>query len=59
MAAELEDSAWDRFQELNEQGAEGLPPDGYDIMDSLRHNPDLAPLLVTLQGDADAAAGRD
>lgn len=36
--------------EIQETQTETLPTDGYDVLDSLRAHPDLAPVIVHLQG---------
>ena len=51
VAAEIGDAAWTGTAELNQTTAqETLPAEGYDVLDSLRADPGLAPLLVRLQG---------
>jgi hypothetical protein len=53
VAAELEDSAWEGALELEGLRDAGAADQGssYDILDSLRADPPLAPLLVYLQDD--------
>jgi len=50
VAAEISDSSWDGAMDLDQTATKkALPADGYDFLDSLRANPDVAPLLVRLQ----------
>lgn len=50
VAAEISDTSWNGAMELDQTATqETLPAEGYDVLDSLRGNPDVAPLLVRLQ----------
>ena len=50
LAADLEDSAWTGSRELDAVAVEGLEQSGLDVLDSLKHHRELAPLLVHLNG---------
>ena len=49
IGAELAVLARQEHAELAEQTQDTLPTDGYDVLDSLRANPDVAPILIRLQ----------
>lgn len=50
VSGELDKMVREGRLDLSESQIETLPTDGYDVLDSLRANPGLAPLLVRIQG---------
>ena len=47
--AELGDAAWNGATDLDQAAVETLPAEGYDVLNSLRADPALAPVLAHLQ----------
>ena len=49
VAAEISHASWTGATDLDQTAQETMPAEGYDVLDSLRSDPGLAPLLARIQ----------